>query len=207
VAIKAVEVLNECQTLLGDITAAGTQYLVADLKKYLNEGQREIVKIDPQANAVREPVLVVPGPDQEIPSNSLGLIAVVRNMGRSGTTEGDVIRKIDRKVIDDLLPDWHTATAKETVKFYIYDPVVSRDTFDIFPPAVSTQTHWIEIIHGELPEPITDFATTDILHDRYYADLVDYVLFRAKSMHAEYVKSGEAALHWQKFEASVKAKA
>ena len=205
--IKASTIIAKAQTLLGDTDETGIQYLVADLKKYLNEGQIEIVKIDPQANPTRESVLLAAGTKQSLPANSLGLIKPVRNMGPDGTTDGEIVRMISRKVLDELYPGWHTATAKTTTKYVIYDPRVSRDTFDIYPPATSSVTQYLEIIHGELPDTITDFNNTDIIHDRYDADLVDYILYRAKSMHAEYAAAGgEAVAHLAKFETSVKSK-
>jgi len=209
--IKASVPIATAAGLLNDPSAV--KYKSAnstDLLRYLNEAQTEIVRIDLQANAVRENFLVTPGTKQSLSSddiNSLGLITVVRNMGRTGSTIGDIVRKMDRAIMDQLYPGWHTATAKEDTKFYIYDPKISKLTFDIYPPAVSTQTHYLEIIHGEIPAYITNAATEDIMDDEYFADIVDYILFRAKSIHAEYAgKSGEAMAHLVKFEQSVRSK-
>lgn len=206
--ITAQAIIDKARTQLGDIEGVvGVQYLVADLLKYLNEGQREIVKLDPQANVSRTVVQMASGTVQELPTGSLGLIDVIRNMGFQGSTPGKIVRKIERYILDGIIPDWHEFTAATPTSFYVYDVKVNRLKYEIYPPAPQPgiQNHYLEILHGATPSDILIDAT--ILDDRYDSDLLDYILYRAKSMHAEYAgEAGEAAMHLQKFVASVASK-
>jgi len=206
--MTAQTIIDKARTQLGDTEGAtGTQYLVADLLKYLNEGQRKIAELDLQSNAQRESVKMAEGSKQTLPSGSLGLIKVIRNMGTDGSTEGQIVRKIDRMIMDNMLPDWHETDAATPTTFYVYDPLLNRLNYDIYPPAPApgTQAHYLEIVHGETPDDIT--ASEEILDDRFDGALVDYVLYRAKSMHAEYAgQGGEAAFHYAAFQAAVTGK-
>lgn len=112
--IKVVEVLDRASILLQDAT--NTRFPKFELLKFFNDAQREIVLHRPDANMVNENQNLVTGSKQSLPANGLRLIDIVRNQnGRS-------ITQVDRKILDESLPNWHEATAGvNKIENYIYD--------------------------------------------------------------------------------------
>jgi len=166
----------------------------------VNEAQREIVKLDLSANAVRENLKLVEGVHQALPADSLGLVAIVRNMGQTGYTPGKRPYPVTRKFIEDMFPDWYEQDADVPVLFYSYSKEDERYSFDVFPPAPAPglKDWYVEIKHGEIPATISESGS--ILNDRYDLAIIEYLLYRAKSKLTETQSVAEAVLHLERFE-------
>ena len=123
----------------------------AELMTFLNDGQREIVLHRPDAKTINGTMTCVAGSKQSIPCG-LRLIDVVRNDG------GRAITQIDRKILDETLPDWHESTADSTKKIehFVYDAADPKN-FYVYPQADATMD--IEIIYSTAPADIS-YSTT-----------------------------------------------
>lgn len=166
----------------------------AELMTFLNDAQREIVLHRPDARTVNGNMTCVAGSKQSIPATGLRLIDVVRN------DAGRAITQIDRKILDETLPDWHNTAADATKKIehFVYDPADPKN-FYVYPNATVSMD--IEIIYSTAPSDITYTSTVTITLDDIYANaILDYMLYRAYQKDSEYAGNAERSMmHYQSF--------
>lgn len=132
--MKSNDILERAATIIQDET--GTRWPFKELLKWLNDGQREIVLLKPDSYAQNSDYSAKSGTKQEIPSDGVALIDVIRNIDDSDNP-GRAIRLEDRRVLDEQRPDWHTETQANEAKLYMFD---ERDPkrFFVYPPHSGT---------------------------------------------------------------------
>lgn len=195
--MKASDIITRCQDILQDTTKV--RWPDAELLRYLNDAQREVVKDRPDATAANASLTLVAGTKQQIPALGLKLIDVPRNMGADGTTPGRAIRIIDREALDAQRPDWHTESAESAIKHFMHD---ARDPlrFYVYPQASASPVMQVEVIYSAAPAELTEL-TDDIGVPVTYANaLIDFTLYRAYSKDAEYTANiNRAAGHYEAY--------
>lgn len=195
--ILASAVITKAQTVIQDVT--GVRWPDTELLGWLNEGQREIAMLKPDSSVTNSSVQLVAGTKQAIPANGVTLISVVRNMGANGTTPGGAIRPIDRIVLDEQLPGWHTETANAATVYSCHDPRNPK-VFYTYPPQPTVAPGQVEIVYSVSPTDIAATSAAISLDDIYSGSLLDYVLYRAYSKDVEYAgNEGRAVAHYKKF--------
>ena len=209
-AVTVQSVIDRVQTTLQDTT--GIRWPVADeLVLWVNDAQREIALLKPDASATNDTITLVTGTKQTIPSAGNRLLRVVRNMSAAtGGTGKRSIRLVSREILDAQTPDWHDPTVSgdaahtSVVKHYMYDEQDPRN-FYVY-PGVSGSAY-VEIVYSANPSTVT--ASDDLSIPDIYANAVmNYVLYMAYMKDAEYAgNSQRAANHYQLFTASVTGKA
>ena len=207
--ITAANLLLRIRDTLQDTT--GIRWLDAELLRYMNDAQREIVNLRPESASTTANVALVVGTAQTIPAAGLRLIKVVRNMSAAGgsATGKRAIRIVDREILDTQEPDWHDptvsgdATHATTVKHYVFDEDDPR-RFYVYPGASSTST-FIEIVYSTSPTDFANSSSATMFVDDIYANaLIDYVLYRAYMKDAEFAGNQQrASSHYQLFVGSV----
>jgi|688.fasta_scaffold12444_6 hypothetical protein len=203
--VKVVEIIDRAQIILQDTT--GTRWAKQELLKFFNDAQREVVLVRPDAKTVNTTFNCAAGSKQTLPSAALRLLDVVRNVS------GKAIRQIDRRIMDDQLPDWHNTPIVGTnlIEHYIYNPLDPK-TFYLYPKPTNAAA--IEIVYSSSPTTVTstggpndlaDIATTVIDIDDIYANaILDYLLYRAYSKDSEYAGNvARAQAHLQAFQNSL----
>jgi hypothetical protein len=193
---KVVDVLDRASIILQD--TSNVRFPNDELLKFFNDAQREIVLHRPDANTSNGSFTCAAGSKQTLGASALRLIDVVRN------ENGMAITQIDRKILDETLPDWHNTTADSTKKIehFVYDSGDPKN-FYVYPNALSTFT--LEIVTSSAPADISisNFSTdtTTITLDDIYANaLLDYVLYRAYQKDSEYAGNAERSMmHYQSF--------
>lgn len=203
--LLASAIIANAQTIIQDTT--GVRWPAPELLKWLNEGQRELVMVKPDAYVKNESVLLVTGTKQAIPASGILLISVVRNMGTTGTTPGLAIRSIKREVLDEQLPNWHASTASAAASYVVSDPRDPKN-FYVYPPQPATGQGRVEIVYSASPPDVAAEANAINIDDIYSGSLLDYCLFRAYSKDAEYAgNANRAAAHYTKFRETLGLKA
>lgn len=199
--IQVNNLVSRAATLIQDAT--NIRWPTTELIDWLNDGQREIVLLKPQASVKNESVQLTTGSTkQSIPAAGVMLIDVARNMGAAGSTPGDAIRVTSREVLDAQKPTWHSdANTDGKIKHYMFDP---RDpkTFYVYPKAPAT-AWYVELIYSASP---TDCSAGGVIQiDDIYANaLLDYILYRAYSKDAEYAQNAQLAIaHYSAFSNSL----
>ena len=197
--IKVVDILGRASVLLQD--TAATRFTNANLLKFFNDGQREVVLHRPDANIVHATVALATGSKQTLPLAALRLVNIHSN------TSGRAVTQVERVILDENLPNWHEALAGSNgIEHFIYDSADPK-TFYVYPKAISG-THSLEIVYSSVPSDISisNFATdTSVigLDDIYANCLTDYILYRAYQIDSEEGNMARAQMHFQAFATSL----
>jgi hypothetical protein len=208
-SVTVQSVIDRVQTTLQDTT--GVRWpVVSELVLWINDAQREIALLKPDASAKNETVTLVTGTKQTIPSGGNRLLRAVRNMSAASNGTGKrSVRLVSREVLDAQTPDWHDPTVggdaahTSVIKHYIYDEANPRN-FYVY-PGVSGNSY-LEIIFSANPSAVAQSDNLDI-PDIYANAVMNYVLYMAYMKDAEYAgNSQRAANHYQIFTASVTGK-
>lgn len=185
--IAAQSTIRRCVETLQDTTSV--RWPIAELVRYLNDGQREIVMYRPDAMVTNAARSLSAGSRQTLPVNGTKLIDVVRNT--SGNRRA--VRLVSREILDAQSPNWHNLTGVTEIVHYMFDP---RDptTFYVYPPAAAAGAS-VDLVYSAMPTDITEPAagsdytavTGNIsVPDTYGNALQDYILYRAYSKDAAY---------------------
>lgn len=201
--ITAQTIIDKAQIVLQDTTAV--RWSEPELLGWLNDGQREIVILRPDANATIANTTLVAGTLQTIPAGGYQLLGVIRNMGSSGNTPGRAVRRVDRDTLDSQIPDWHTAASSDTTVHFVFESTVPK-RFYVYPPANAGQR--LEISYSAAPADVAALGNTITLDDIYANPLTDYILYRAFSKDFEQQgTAAQAAAARQSFENTLGLKA
>lgn len=194
--ITGTQIVSRARRVLQDQATGGTRWLDAEMLDWINDAQREIVIVKPEASSVIADVTCVAGTKQTIPSTGIRLLSVIRNVA------GKSIRRVDRNVMDSENPDWHNVTASNTADHYIFDEDAPT-TFYLYPPQTVSPGQ-IEINYSNSPTDLSVLSDTISLPDIYMNPVLDFVLYRAYSKDTEYAgNSQRAASHYQAFQNSL----
>jgi len=208
-AVTVQSVIDRVQATLQDTT--GVRWpVVSELVLWVNDAQREIALLKPDASAKNETITLATGTKQTIPANGNRLLRVVRNMSAATNGTGKrSVRLVSREILDAQTPNWHdptvTGDAAHTsiVKHYIYDEQNPRN-FYVY-PGVSGNSY-LEIIYSANPAVVTQSDNLDV-PDIYANSVMNYVLYMAYMKDAEYAgNSQRAANHYQLFTTTVTGK-
>ena len=197
--MKVSDITSRVHLLLNDLD--GTRWTDSELVSWINDAQKLIAMVRPDASVSNSAITLAAGTKQAIPTGSFRLLDVIRNLGSDGATPGRAIRYVDREVLDSQNPNWHTDTASSTIKHFVYDdrnPLV----FYVYPPA-SAGTR-IEAMYSVAPAQLvydstnsttitTSLATDLAVPDIYLESVVNYVLYRAYSKDAEFAQNAQLA--------------
>jgi len=172
------DIVNDAEVILQD--TGNDRWDAADLAGWGSLGELAIVIRKPDAFVKNEAFILVAGTRQSIAG--LVVVDIVRNMGTSGTTVGNIITKVEKEVMDAIDPTWHTATASATVKHWMND---RRDPkkFWVHPPQPTSSFGYVDAIWSAAPDTIGVGENLN-LDDIYREIILDYILFRAFSIDA-----------------------
>jgi len=208
-AVTVQSVIDRAQTVLQDTT--GVRWpVVAELVLWVNDAQREIALLKPDAAAVNDTITLIAGTKQSIPTGGNRLLKVVRNMSSASDGTGKrAVRLVDREVLDAQTPDWHDPTVAgdaahtAVVKHYIYDEGNPRN-FYVYPGINGAA--YLEIIYSSNPAAVAQVDNLSI-PDIFANAVLNYVLYMAYMKDAEYAGNQQrASSHFQLFTASVTGK-
>ena len=208
-SVTVQSVIDRVQTTLQDTT--GVRWpVVGELVLWVNDAQREIALLKPDAAAKNTTITLATGTKQDIPSDGNRLLRVVRNMSAAAGGVGKrSVRIVSREVLDAQTPDWHdptiTGDAAHTniIKHYVYDESNPRN-FYVYPGASGDV--YLEIIYSANPATVALADNLDI-PDIFANAVMNYVLYMAYMKDAEYAGNSQRAVnHFQLFTASITGK-
>jgi len=200
--IAAQSIIRRVVETLQDTTSI--RWPVAELVRYLNDGQREVGTYRPDALITNATHSLVAGSKQALPANGLKLLDIVRN---STASSNRAVRMTNRQILDAQVPNWHNLAGAAEILHFIYDP---RDptVFYVYPPAAASGAA-VYMIYAGYPANITEPAdgalytavTGNIgVPDIFANALADYILYRAYTKDTEYAgNAARATAHYQAF--------
>ena len=186
-SIAAQALIRRVVETLQDTTSI--RWPVAELVRYLNDGQREIIVHRPDAMVTNASVSLASGTKQSLPANGAKLIDVVRNSAGNKRA----IRMCAREILDAQSQGWHNLSGVTEIVHFMFDPRAPK-VFYVYPPAAVSGAA-VDLVYSALPTDIaepaagTDFAavTGNIsVPDIYSNALQDYVLYRAYTKDSQY---------------------
>ena len=192
--VLASTIITRARGILQDADSTSYTWSDADLLAYLNDGQRNIVFMKPDAYIKNESVVLVAGTKQTVPTDGLGLIKITRNMGTNGTTPGKPVAFVLMEQVDYLIPDFHTHTACASLDLYTYD----KDDplrYYVYPPQPTSSFGYAEIVYPALPADVAASAAIT-LGDVYQTALLNYILYRAFSREIDPISSSSAGAYY-----------
>jgi hypothetical protein len=197
-ATAASDLINKAATQLLD--DSNTRWTRTELLGWLNDGQRQIVILQPNASAITAAMQLVQGTRQQLPADGWMLLDIYRNMGPNGLSPGRAVRLISRTILDAQNPNWHTDTPTGTVYNYIFD-IQDSNAFYVYPP--SNGANYVEINYSTIPANLSDETQLIALKPIFGTALLDYMLYRACSKDAEFAGTQQAGQYLQTFMASM----
>jgi hypothetical protein len=208
-AVTVQSVIDRVQAILQDTT--GIRWpVVSELVLFVNDAQREVALLKPDASAVNATVTLATGTKQDIPTAGNRLLRVVRNMSAaSGGTGKRSVRLVSRDILDSQTPDWHDPTVSgdaahtNIIKHYVYDEQNPRNYY-VYPGVAGSA--YVEIVYSANPTTVAQNGNLSI-PDIFANAVADYVLFRAYTKDAEYAGNVQrASTHYNLFINSVTGK-
>ena len=199
-ATTAQEIIDDVELVLQD--ESNDFWKAADLLQFLNNGIKAVCQEKPDAYILDDSVALVAGITQTIPAAGFQLEEITCNMGAGGSTPGNAIRMIERRVLDAMIPGWPTDTTSATVEYYMYDER-NPTTFLVYPAQPSSSFGYIQMKYAAAPAEVAAGAVIP-LRDIYRDVLTDYVLFRAYSIASDVPASANRAIAYkQSFQAAL----
>ncbi len=205
--LTGANLLSRIKDTLQDTTSV--RWPEAELIRYINDAQREIVNFRPESSATTTNVQLTTGTKQTLPSAGLRLIKVVRNMSATGgsATGKRAIRIVNPDILNTQEPDWHDPTVSgdaahtTVVKHYMFDEDDPRNYY-VYPGVAGNS--FVEIVYSASPTDLTDTSSTIGVDDIYANAIIDFVLYRAYMKDAEYAGNAQrASNHYQLFTGSI----
>ncbi len=167
-------ILNRASSLLND--EEHVRWEESELLEWLNDGQRVIAR-GPATDAyvLRSNITAVAGSVQNLPTDGIRLVDVVKNV-----SDGSTIHSADYATADMLSSTWRAATAA-IAETYFYDERNPKQ-FEVYPPQAGGEL--IELVYNA--QPGDALVTGNIIIDDMYADsLIDYIAYRGFSKDTE----------------------
>lgn len=206
-SITAQSIIQRVVVTLQDTTSI--RWPANELVRYLNDGQREIALLRPDALVANATVTLAAGAKQALPSTASKLIDVVRNT--SGNKRA--VRMTTRTILDSQIPSWYNQTGVTEILHYVYD-VRDPKVFYVYPPAAGSGAS-VDLVYSAYPTDITEPADGALftaisgnisVPDIYGNTLADYVLYRAYTKDAEFSGNAQrATAHYGAFSAALTA--
>lgn len=205
--LTGANLLNRVKDTLQDTTSV--RWPEAELIRYINDAQREIVNFRPESSATTTNVQLTTGTKQTLPSAGLRLIKVVRNMSAAGgsATGKRAIRIVNPDILNTQEPDWHDPTVSgdaahtTIVKHYMFDEDDPRNYY-VYPGVAGNS--FVEVVYSASPTDLSGTSSTIGVDDIYANAIVDFVLYRAYMKDAEYAGNAQrASNHYQLFTGSI----
>lgn len=206
-ALTAQSIILRAVTTLQDTTSI--RWPANELVRYLNDGQREIALLRPDAMVTNAALTLAAGAKQALPSGGSKLIDVIKNTGGNKRA----VRMTTRTILDSQVPSWYNQTGVTEILHYIYDPRDPR-VFYVYPPAATSGAS-VDLVYSAYPADITEPADGALytavtgsisVPDIYGNALIDYVLYRAYTKDAEFAgNAARAQAHYGAFSGSLNA--
>lgn len=177
----AKSIIDKASILLLDPT--NVRWSRAELLGWINDAQRQIVLMSPNATNKVAVFQLVAGTRQSIPSDGWTLLDVIRYMGTDGTKPGRAIRIASQEVMDAFNPNWHSSTPSVVPQSYMFDQQ-DQTIFYVYPP--NTGKGYVQVNYSPEPIDLTSETQTIGVRDIFQTSILDYVMYRACSKDAEY---------------------
>jgi len=110
--MKVSDLIQRARKLLNDEDQVQYRWADAELISWINDAQRAVATLRPDACPDTKIVNLVAGTKQSIPAENFRLLDIVRNVASDGVTPGRAVGIIERETLDLFDPYWHKGKAQ-----------------------------------------------------------------------------------------------
>jgi len=161
------------------------------LFKYVTEAQNAIILLGVDANIIKADVTLDQDAMQTIPPGGVRFIDILRNIG------GGPVRKIEKKVMDEVIPTWMIDKTETEIEHYMFE-AENPTIFWVYPsPSIATMK--VQLSYAAEVALITKDDDAIILSDIYLPAIKEFLLWRCLSMENENMAISLATQHLQNF--------
>ncbi len=165
-------IAGKAQELMVD--ESGVTYTDAQVLGWINEGQRAVCLVRPDACATLAAVTLTAGTKQEIPVAYRRLMRLICNTNSGGTSHGQAtLGPVPLRVWDRYAPGWGAGSAAALVDEYAYSPAHPK-TFWVRPPSTGTDAYVLAEM-AKNPTDLTQLTDTLDINDVYSPPMIHYV--------------------------------
>ena len=189
-SVTVRSILNRAATVLQDVDF--TRWSEAEQVGWLNDGQRELVRLRPDAKIKTFNLQLSAGAKQALPADCIALIDVSQNL------DGSTVQRCERNSLDVFAPGWMVKPVSSTVKHWM--PADDPALFYVY-PAQSATPATVVAVASAYPDQVGIDGVIDV-RDIYAEALTNFVLYRACSKDAEFSGSAERAVAFYQLFAS-----
>lgn len=193
----AQNVITRVRNLIMD--TGSVRWADAEMLDWINDGQREIARIQPTAYPKRVDGVLLAGVHQSLAglgvTDGHAVLDVLCNVSAADAV-GRAITSTSRNLLDRQSPSWWQATGTE-VRHWIPEPATPKE-FYVF-PALSPLGDKVRLIYAAVPPAVTLTTDTIPLDEVYIVALGYYVAFRAYSKDVEVSSQAAAAGYYTLF--------
>lgn len=198
--MQALTLINLCARDYHDVAferiardpASSSHTNGANWLDWLNDAQRAVVLVRPDANAVTQSVLLVPGTRQTLPAGALRLLDANCNTNATGSVRGEAVRFAERDVQDIVNRSWHKAQPSLVVRDVFYNDKKDPLVYWVSPPVPVGASVYLEITVAQNPANVDNVNDDISLSPIYATPIRMWMLYCAYSMGAQ------ATTHYQR---------
>ena len=211
------DIVDEVRAQLLDENVSNQRWSDAEMLRYVNAAQRQIVVFLPEANIIefRFAPSIANGARQTLPADAVKFIQVRSGFDNENSIPGPNMRYVELDAMDAFMPLWQYSlggqpnipVVEDEYEFvhyehYMHDPREPK-VFYLYPlPDNNSQD--ILVIYSQLPPDLGSLASALVLTDEYQNAMIDYVMFRAMFKDGRYgVTDRRSRELWDNFRASL----
>jgi predicted amino acid-binding ACT domain protein len=179
------------------------RWSIEQMLDWLNDGQREICLLRPEAYVITAILRLVAGTKQTLPAAGRLLIDAIRNEGPGGDTPGKAVTIAEREALDAVKPSWQASTGSSVIESVIYDrraPTV----FFVYPGVAADVGLMVQ--YAAVPPDVTVDSVNEAtessaisIDDIYATALTDYLHMRALAKDTDAQDSQRSSEAYQRF--------
>jgi hypothetical protein len=170
-------IIDKAEIILQDEDSDQTnrRWTEAEMLGWTLDSEEQIALLKTDSYPVVEAVALSAGSQQSLPTKGVQLMDVLCNMGTNGTTRGNVVSVVEKKLMNAINPGWMSDTATAVVTHVIYDSKRAPKLYWVYPQ--SDGTNYLEIISGKLPDNGSNVISDDIMMpDEYGNAMLHYLV-------------------------------
>ncbi len=189
-------IVDEVRAQINDEDTNNLRWSDAEMLRYVNAGQRQIVHFVPESN-IRTDIVSVSSDSDARRTIPAGGIKFIRASSLDSINElpddSGVMREVELDAMDTLFPEWQYTQVEQprvprpadflgsgNSKFehYMHDPREPKVFYIWPPPPTSGSIGGLGVTYVDLPSDLAALANTFALRDEYQNAMVIYVTYR-----------------------------
>jgi hypothetical protein len=193
-------IVDEVRAQLNDSDSANYRWSDAEMLRYVNAGQRQIVHMVPESNVITTSVSTPTANEvrHTIPAGGIKFVSLFSADSQNETSPANAIRECSLDSMNTLFPEWSYSQVEQPrvpnlhdiwnpgssgdgqlrYENFMHDPVEPK-IYYVYPiPPASGDSADLEVVYVDLPSDNAGLGNNFRLRDHYQNAMVLYVTYR-----------------------------